>query len=423
METLRALSVSISRCVRIGFVSIVLVSLLYGCASPKLVIETHPLSGDASAKKDIFVFLDGTGNNPGSETNVWKLYQLVVASGKGQTTALYVAGVGSAEDAPLSESALGRGMESRILEAYSFISENYSLGDRIFLFGFSRGAHQARSLAGLISYAGLLQEQGLEPGARVEDANRVIELVKKQRDQDFQTYWQNWRTGQPPPLENAINEELGLTVVPGEIAFLGVWDTVPGSSLKPYGVCKEEIGGIKRQGKFIPGIDNGERYKSDSYPPIRHIAHAVSIDEKRSKFRPLLICPPMKSSTKVDEVWFPGAHADVGGGYEDSDELPRISLQWMAAMLGKRYSLETDSIGAGNPLGLAHWSIGDRPANLGSECEDRMPDSTAQKDPSIEQRKSVAKVPVRWYGDPKRLPYPIDCQQAKAFAPGSGPLE
>jgi uncharacterized protein (DUF2235 family) len=322
-----------------------------------------PLSGDASAKKDIFVFLDGTGNNPGSETNVWKLYQLVDASSKDQTTALYIAGVGSAEDAPLSEFALGRGMESRILEAYSFISDNYSTGDRVFLFGFSRGAHQARSLAGLVSYAGLLKKQGPEPGARVQDANRVIELVKKQRDQDFQTHWQNWRTGQPPPLANAIYEKLGLTVVPGEIAFLGVWDTVPGSSLKRYGVCKEEIGEIKKRGKFIPGIDYGERYKSATYPPINHIAHAVSIDEKRSKFRPLLICPPIQTSTIVDEVWFPGAHADVGGGYEDSDALPLISLGWMRDLLAQYYPNVGKPTSQGNPHGLAHWSIGDKPTS------------------------------------------------------------
>ncbi len=420
MGTLKSISASFSYFARVSITLIALVPLIQGCASTDITTETVSLSGDPSAKKSIFVFLDGTRNDPGTETNVWKLYRLVAEAANPQTIALYVEGVGSAADAPLTGMALGRGMETRILKGYSFISEHYRPGDQIFLFGFSRGAHQVRALAGLISYAGLLQEQGVDSGERYDSANRIIELTKKQRDDDFEGYWKSWRVGQPPPLAAVIRDKLGLRVVSATIAFMGVWDTVPGSSLKSYYVCKEKIGFLKKYGgRWIPGIDNGERYKSDSYPPLKNIAHAVSMDEKRSKFRPLLICPPMQPSTIVDEVWFPGAHADVGGGYEDSDELPRISLQWMAASLGKHYSIDVESIGEGNPLGLAHWSIGDRPANLGSHCEDRIPDSTAKMDPSIDQRKSASTVLVRWYEDPRPLPYPIDCQQAEALAVGS----
>lgn len=416
METPRLLSVPISRCVSIGFISFVLVSLLYGCASPKLVTETMPLSGDASAEKDIFVFLDGTGNNPGSETNVWKLYQLLTGRAEPQTVALYVAGVGSAEDAPPSESVLGRGMEPRILKGYAFISEHYTPGDRIFLFGFSRGAHQARALAGLISYAGLLQGQGVDTSLSEKNADRVIELAKEHRDEDFAEFWQAWRPGQAPPMAPEIAEKLELATMPGEITFLGVWDTVPGSSLKGYGVCKEEIGMIKQNGWLFFGVSKGERYKSDSYPPIRHIAHAVSLDEKRSKFRPLLICSPIQQALpRVDEVWFPGAHADVGGGYEDSDALPLLSLNWMVKLLGEYYQLPMDAIGPGNPLGLAHWSIGDRPANLGSDCEDRQPETTGREHPSAEQRRSGGPVPIRWHGQTKLVAYPVDCQGSGAL--------
>lgn len=412
MEILRLLGVPVSRCVSVGFVSVLLVSLLYGCASPKLATETLPYSGDASAKKDIFVFLDGTGNNPGTESNVWKLYQLLAARSEPQTVALYVAGVGSAEDAPLSESALGRGMEPRIIKAYTFISEHYTPGDRIFLFGFSRGAHQARALAGLISYAGLLQGQGVDTSLSEKNADRVIELAKEHRDEDFAEFWQAWRPGQAPPMAPEIADKLELATMPGEITFLGVWDTVPGSSLKDYGVCKEKIGVIKRNGWLFPGVSKGERYKSDSYPPIRHIAHAVSLDEKRSKFRPLLICSPSpihQTPTRVDEVWFPGAHADVGGGYEDSDALPLLSLNWMMKLLGEHYQLPKDGIEPGNPLGLAHWSIGDRPANLGSDCEDRVQPDNEDIHPSADARRAGGLVQVRWKGEIKRMPYPIAC--------------
>src|SRR5262249_19458890 len=153
---------------------------------------------------------------------------------------------------------------------------------------------------------------------------------------DYWEHWQSWQPGQAPVLapeikEKRINGKKGRDVQAVEVTFVGIWDTVPGSSLKNYGYCKEEKGVVKKYGSSIlPGVDEGERYKIDSYPVIRRIAHAVALDEKRSKFSPLLLCPAINPpSTKVHEMWFPGAHADVGGGYKDSDALSGISLNWM----------------------------------------------------------------------------------------------
>ena len=125
----------------------------------------HHLPGDRSKHKSIFVFLDGTENGPESGTNVWRLYDLIRKNNDPQTAAAYFKGVGSAAD-PLDtrhrgevegllELALGKGMQERILKGYAFIASYYNPGDDIYIFGFSRGAHQARSLAGLLAYAGV----------------------------------------------------------------------------------------------------------------------------------------------------------------------------------------------------------------------------------------------------------------------------
>lgn len=205
---------------------------------------------------------------------------------------------------------------------------------------------------------------------------------------------------------------------PAEIKFLGVWDTVPGSSFKKYGYCKEHKGFVKKYFYWlIPGVDKGERYKTDSYPPIRQIAHAVSLDEKRSMFQPVLLCPAINANvTKLDEVWFPGAHADVGGGYDDSDELPGISLQWMLKMLAENYEFRSQppSINA-SAIGLAHWSIGDEPANFRSDCVDREIPAGATIDRSFDERRNAKEVPIRVYDKTEhrhkteKKPYPLQC--------------
>lgn len=182
-------------------------------------------------------------------------------------------------------------MEPRILKAYEFISANYKPGDHIYLFGFSRGAHQARALAGLISYAGVPVTTAKDSHYLMDLGNSIIELAKKKSDVDYLETWRLWKPGLPHPMTSEIKEKLEIEMQIAEVEFLGVWDTVPGSSLKRYKICKEHKGFIKKYlYLFIPGVDSGERYKSDSYPPIRRIAHAVSLDEKRSKFSPLLIC-------------------------------------------------------------------------------------------------------------------------------------
>lgn len=361
---------------------------------------------DPSQPANLFVFLDGTRNDHNSGTNVLRLYDLILKHHDSQAKSIYIEGVGSV-DRPIMGSSLGRGMEKRILTGYEFIALNYTPGDHIFIFGFSRGAHQARSLAGLLAYAGIPILPSGDREQIISIGSRILDLAKELTDKEYLEKWAAWKPGQSPLLAQEIKERFQQDMQPVEIDFLGLWDTVPGSSFKNYKGCMETIGFWKLNFNWLPIISKGERYKSGSYPPIHQIAHALSIDEKRSKFAPLLACAPINPLyTQIAEVWFPGAHADVGGGYDDSNELSSISLNWMIEHLSKEYRFNgRPPVVEANPQGLAHWSIGDFPANMGSDCEDRAFPEGAIVHESFHVRKNSGPVPIRIEGQVLHAPY------------------
>jgi uncharacterized protein (DUF2235 family) len=375
---------------------------------------TFALEGDPDRKKSIFVFLDGTNNGSKSNTNVWRLYELVESTSKTgkQVTGIYISGVGTTEQPQFNKHAkvpglvFGQGMEARIRLGYDFIAKNYNDGDDIFIFGFSRGAHQARSLAGFISYVGVPIRTAKSESYGEKEWDKVVDMVKKQNDVDYVSYWKLWQPGAMPPLANQARSEIEVDFQPAQIKMLGIWDTVPGSSLKKFGECKE-----------LPDAQKGDRYKSDSYPSIRTIAHAVSIDEKRNMFRPILICPALypdvaSRRTQVVEKWFPGAHADVGGGYSDDENnsLPNISFNWMVGVLAENYKFPSPpTILEEDPNALAHWSVGDMSKIPFIKCEDRNspPHVSDARHPSADLR--VGNPPIRVKGRTKYYPYPILC--------------
>ncbi|WP_158597996.1 T6SS phospholipase effector Tle1-like catalytic domain-containing protein [Noviherbaspirillum saxi] len=352
--------------------------------------------------KNLFVFLDGTRNNQNTATNVWHLREIISkeAGSTMPTETIYIEGVGSAEN-PISGMTLGFGMESRILRAYRFLIERYKAGDRIYIFGFSRGAHQARALAGLLSYSGIPSRESLQDKDLLKVGNRILEITKTKSDKDLEDQWNHLAHQRLPPLTSEIESKLGLQTMYVEIEFLGIWDTVPGSSFKTYSGCKE-----------TENSQEGERYKTDSYPPIKHIAHAVSLDEKRSMFSPLLVCPRVKSGNNtIVEVWFPGAHADVGGGYEDYNDLAPISLRWMLDRLKTIYPIRATSYPPeGVVLGISHWSMGDFPANFRSECIDRKIPDNAIIHPSMEERARVSSARIVINDQVLMKQYPLSCK-------------
>lgn len=408
--------------------------LLFGCASnskePDKVILTltEEFSSviNTNKPKSIFVFMDGTTNNPNLPTNVYRTYKEILANNDEQTIAIYLYGVGNTDN-PIAGQAMAIGMEHRTKQAYAFIIKHYMPGDHIYLFGFSRGALSARSLAGLISYAGIpkISENEHDSEILLRIANKIIELTKDVKDKDYKDAWKKWKPGDNPLLaklilDEKINKKVGRETQSAEVKFLGVWDTVPGSKFLMNEFfadtdlsCKEKLDWNKSLPiiKVISykGMAKGERYKTDSYPAIRYIAHAVSNDEKRSMFRPLFLCSNTINSdsvinssyTSLNETVFPGAHADVGGGYGiENNQLPAISLNWMLSLLADHYRFNSKPHKATEAYakGLAHLSISDSAGNILSECRDRILPKSISKDPSVKDREDAGLVPLFIFG-------------------------
>jgi hypothetical protein len=179
-----------------------------------------------------------------------------------------------------------------------FIAQNYVPGDEIYLFGFSRGAFTARSIVGLISAVGLLKRWSLK---------YVGKAWKYFREHD-----------RPHSPAHFVAEYPGAEVHEDvRIAFLGVWDTV--GALGIPGHLFEKVNAR------LYGF-----YDTSLCPIVKRAYHALAIDEHRDSFVPTLWTGAIpETCEEVEQVWFAGAHADVGGGY-DTRKLADIPLRWMA---------------------------------------------------------------------------------------------
>lgn len=333
-----------------GFLLTLTVLLQPGCVSPGIqtapnvaLREQRKIPPPATPRK-LLVFMDGTNNEWDSRTNVRRLFELVAAEENPAQVCFYSDGVGSSSYKFLG-GAFGYGLKPRVLAAYEFLSKNHREGDQILVFGFSRGAHEARALAGIIAHCGLVTDPGAGESQFKRDVLRIWDYSISRDDVKEKTRWEKAVTERKPIFSAGLDEIRGISTRYAEVNFLGVWDTVPGSQFKAYGPVGEAKDGHR-----------GIRYKMGSYPPIRKIVHAVSIDERRDKFRPVLVPRAINPErTEVHELWFPGAHSDVGGGYSDSNDLAGGALNWMLD------ELEPFGIFAhgkprvySDPLGLAH---------------------------------------------------------------------
>ena len=256
--------------------------------------------------KNVVICLDGTGNQFNEDnSNVVKLFR-VLRREAGAQVAYYDPGVGTLADPGYKSSvakkinmglglAFGRGLTRNVEEAYSYLMDHYEEGDRIYLFGFSRGAFTARALAGFIQHCGLLEKgcQNLIPYA--------LRLFKSKKV-DF-------------PLAARFKQTYARTC---PIHFVGLWDTV-----STYGWVYDPI--------YLPFTTNNKGVKA--------ARHALAIDEKRVFFRPSLL----GEFGDKKEVWFAGVHSDVGGGYPESESgLAKIPLQWMVEEARDRFDLLID---------------------------------------------------------------------------------
>ncbi len=276
---------------------------------PRVEVEVSAAQGVVSVGKNIVVCLDGTGNQLRAKgnTNVVRLYEMLDLSEPSKQIAYYDPGVGtfSAQGAwtpiarrvsKLAGLAVGLGLRANLGEAYTYLMQNYQVGDKLFVFGFSRGAYSARSLAGLLTVAGLLR-----PGSE-NLVSYAVSVYARNKDLSEDDWTQMHRFA--GAFSRRVDDRTGIP-----IEFMGIWDSV-------------KAAGILHWNLHWP--------YTRQLPNVRVVRHAVSIDEKRRPYPEYLVVPRQKPPTPVvEEVWFAGVHSDVGGTFEDDPRLPQITLKWM----------------------------------------------------------------------------------------------
>lgn len=278
--------------------------------------------------KRLVVCCDGTWNfaDQPSKTNVAKVALSVrPGSDAGREQRVYYhRGVGTHRSERLRGGAFGVGLSRNVLDAYEFLIETYEPDDELFLFGFSRGAFTARSLAGLLRNCGIL---------RRDHVNRIHEAWALYRE----------RTERPSGATAALFRRSYARET--QIHFIGVWDTVgalgipaPGSSwLQP------SVHRFNRRWAF---------HDTELSSWVGAAFHALAIDEQRSAFRPALWHQQpgaAQQGQELKQVWFAGVHSDIGGGYKEAG-LSDIALLWMVDQ-ARRYGLafDTDVLSAAGP--------------------------------------------------------------------------
>lgn len=295
--------------------------------------------------RNLVICCDGTGNIWGNDcdTNVVKLARILLKAN--DQIIFYDPGVGTSDTYPsigaisrakargkeLLALAFGGGIYENIGQAYGFLVEHYQPGDRIFLFGFSRGAFTARCVAGMVNLFGIVR-RGTE--TIIPTLTRIY----------FQPIDRKSKTGQTrKEYGDDIRAVFTLEGRDARVYFLGVWDTV------------STVGGLPGSKKNITssGTIEGKNYD--------HVRHAVATHEYRYAYAPRLFADSNfdHGHTSLKQLRFSGAHSDVGGSYRE-DGLSNCSFGWMleeAIEKGLRCDMVKVRSIQSDALGLAHDQV------------------------------------------------------------------
>ena len=256
-------------------------------------------------KKRIVICADGTWNRPEEDpkkdfpTNILRLARAIAPVGLDGVSqqVFYDWGVGSYYDKIIG-GATGKGLHKNIMDNYRYIVQNYTDGDEIYLFGFSRGAYTVRCLCGLINNCGILKRPSEN-------------LIQKA----FDHYKKSGKDYAPDGIKS-VEFRLNYCHLSKEVKFVGVWDTVGAMGIP-----------ISFLGLFD---DKDEFYDTKIGRNVRIARHAMAIDEHRKDFEPTIW--EVRENMDMKQVWFAGAHSDIGGSYEydkDGTVLSNIALEWM----------------------------------------------------------------------------------------------
>lgn len=245
--------------------------------------------------------------------------KLVDAAGNTLQIAKYMHGVGASDNPAMKVlgGMFGVGVIARIVRGYTFISRNYELGDAIHIVGFSRGAYTARALAGMIARVGLLNTKKFDVNDKDEAYRRGLAAWHRSKGITL--------VGNTPVTALAnrfldfvesfvarmkLNDSDLVPNIP--IKSVAVWDTVGSMGVPLY--IRDSRCDIFR---FTDASLSAK---------VEFGFHAMAIDEQREDFP----VTPWDRRANVEQVWFSGAHADVGGGYLAAESrLSDAALSWM----------------------------------------------------------------------------------------------
>jgi uncharacterized protein (DUF2235 family) len=285
--------------------------------------------------------LDGTSNKfSQANTNVVKMYAMLDREDPCQLM-YYQPGIGTMSPPGVwgktkqwfvthIDLAIAWLLEDHTSDAYRFLMRTYEPDDKIFIFGFSRGAYTARVLAAMLHKVGLLSRGNEELIPFAWDIFQDRSTLASHESDNFRDTF-----SRPVPIE-----------------FLGLWDSV------------SSVGWALLWGS------QSFQFTANN-PSVNNIHHAVALDERRAYFLQNLWNPNLRPGQTLEEVWFPGVHCDIGGGYAEAEAgLSKITLRWMmraAQKAGLRFNAErvqevlpavdTPQESAPNALGTKHESL------------------------------------------------------------------
>ncbi|WP_138432062.1 DUF2235 domain-containing protein [Fodinibius saliphilus] len=274
--------------------------------------------------KNIVILSDGTGQEGGvgHNTNVYKIFNIIEDRTEDQIV-YYDPGLGT-HDSGLLGMLSGFGISKNIKDCYRFLFENFEAGDKIFLIGFSRGAATVRSLSSLVHYFGIL------PKSRPDLITEAYEIYKVSNEERRKAQARRF-----------IDKHHTMWA---RITFMGCFDTVSalGFPIQSVSVLLDQI-------PFFQHRFHNLRLSES----VENAYHALAVDDKRKTFHPALWRSRVKDYQSLEQVWFPGMHTDVGGGYQEH-ALSDISLNWMCRKAVKhglkmydkeRIQYEPDAVG------------------------------------------------------------------------------
>lgn len=320
--------------------------------------EGHSQTGGSRNKRGPathVIILDGTMSSlePGYETHAGQLYKLLrEVSSRESLTVYYEPGIQWKEWRATLDVMQGRGINKQIKRAYGVLATRYRAGDKIVLAGYSRGAYAARSIAGVIELMGLVKSENA--------TERMIQLA-------YRHYCQG---GRGAAAEAFRNRHCHASV---EIEAVAVWDTV------------------KALGFRLPFV---WRWSNEEHAFHNHALggsvkngfHALALDETREAYTPVLWAAPPGWEGRVEQVWFPGSHGDIGGqidGVEAVRPFSNLSLVWMLGKLEKiglplpdgwaaRFPTDPSGPSIGNWRGWSKLFLSRRARTVGQDPSERM---------------------------------------------------